>query len=91
MTFHSIASRIRVHCFANTDTTEEGRRGSQGLGQITSHWETRLASATSQAARQLAALRKARTTGPSPEAGEGTGARRRGSGGSKRTTVAAAE
>ena len=49
-------------------------------GIITSHCEMRLASAASQAARQLAASRKARTGG-SPGASEGTGARSSGSGG----------
>jgi hypothetical protein len=57
---------------------------------VTSHCEMRLASAASQAARQLATSRKARTWGL-PAAVEGMGARRRGSGGSKRTTVAEAE
>jgi hypothetical protein len=61
-----------------------------GGGIVTSHCEMRLASAASHAARQLAASRKARTWG-SPAEAVGTGARRRGSGGSKRTTVAAAE
>jgi hypothetical protein len=57
---------------------------------FTSHWEKRLASAASQAARQLAESRKART-GASPVAEEGTGARSRGRGLSKVTTVVAGE
>ena len=65
--------------------------GHGGEGGFTSHCDRRLASAASHAARQLAASRKARTGGSPDAADDGTGARRSGSGGSKRATVAAGE